>query len=67
MQTGAVALAFFHLRLGERDRELDYLEQAYQQHLSDMIFLGVEPCFEPLRGEPRYQALIDRIAASSRG
>jgi len=67
VQTGAVALAFFHVRLGERDRALDYLEQAYEQHLSDMIFLEVEPCFEPLRGEPRYQALVDRIAPSSRG
>jgi TolB-like protein/tRNA A-37 threonylcarbamoyl transferase component Bud32/Tfp pilus assembly protein PilF len=66
-ETGAVSLAFFHVRLGDRARALDYLEQALEQHSSDMIFLKVEPCFEPLRGEPRYQALIDRIEAQSRG
>jgi len=65
--TGTVAMAFFHARLGERDRALDYLEQAYREHSSDLIFLKVEPCFEPLRSEPRYQALIDRISSASRG
>src|SRR5262245_44847838 len=56
-----VFLAFLYTQLGDRSRALDYLEQAYREHNSDIPFLMVQPSFDPLRKEPRYQALVDRI------
>jgi serine/threonine-protein kinase len=61
----AVSYAFFHMQMGDRERALDHLERAYRAHSSDMIFIDVEPCFEPLRSEPRFQALVERVEQSS--
>jgi TolB-like protein/predicted Ser/Thr protein kinase len=57
----AVSLAFLYTHLGKHARAIDYLEQAYQEHAGDMLYLRVEPSFDPLRGDPRFQALLRRM------
>ncbi len=47
--------AIIHTALGETDRALDLLEQ---QHY---YYLKVNPWWEPLRGEPRYQRLLEQM------
>jgi hypothetical protein len=54
-------LAMFYTRLGDHKRAMDYLERAYQEHSGDMVFIRAEPCYAPLRDEPRFQALVRRI------
>src|SRR5262245_24355008 len=48
------------LCLGENEKALAWLEQAYREHagLSD---IKVNPGFDPLRNDPRYQDLVRRI------
>jgi len=56
-----VNYAFLYTHVGDHARALDYLERAYEQHAGDMLFIRVEPSFDPLRGDPRFQTLVRRM------
>jgi hypothetical protein len=44
-----------------RDEALHYLELAVAARDQNCPYLSVEPIFDFLRGEPRFQALIDTL------
>src|SRR6185312_8003934 len=44
--------ALIHLHLGDRERALEYLLEAYRIKDAWIVWLGVEPQWDPLRGEP---------------
>ena len=46
---------------GEQDRAFQELEKAYQEHSSWMVWLKVEPKFDPLRADPRFADLLRRV------
>jgi TolB-like protein len=50
-----------YLGLGDKDRALAYLEQAYEEQDPALFYLKVGPVFNPLRSEPRFQALLRRV------
>jgi TolB-like protein/tetratricopeptide (TPR) repeat protein len=56
-----VDLAIAHTGLGEVDAALGALEQAAAQRSSELIYLGVEPRFDPLRANPRFRSLAQRV------
>lgn len=47
--------------MGNKSRALSFLEQAYAQHSSGLTTLKVDPLFDPLRGDPRFQDLLRRV------
>ncbi len=47
-----------YIMLGDRERALSALEQAYQEHDQYMIYVKVDINFDPLRSEPRFQAVL---------
>jgi DNA-binding winged helix-turn-helix (wHTH) protein/tetratricopeptide (TPR) repeat protein len=52
-------LALDYLALGERDRALDLLEQAVERRdFWYLPFLGVDPRFDDLRDDPRFERLL---------
>src|SRR5206468_654559 len=53
-------LAIIHLRLGERERALSLLEQAYATGDGWLVWIGVEPELDALRGDPRFENLLRR-------
>jgi TolB-like protein/DNA-binding winged helix-turn-helix (wHTH) protein len=55
------ARALAHLRLGDRGQALALLEQLAQERAPWIRTLGVEPLWDPLRAEPRFQALLRRV------
>jgi eukaryotic-like serine/threonine-protein kinase len=55
------ALASIHARLGELPEALTWLERAYDEHDSTLVWLKVHPRFDPLRGETRFAALLERM------
>ena len=57
-------LAEIHLGLGEFEPALDQLERAYEARNSLLLYIRHGPRFDPLRGQPRFEALIDRIGWS---
>jgi TolB-like protein/Tfp pilus assembly protein PilF len=58
--TAPYDLAFAYLGLGELEVAIDYLEQAHEQRNSQIVYLSHAHFFDPLRGHPRFQALLER-------
>lgn len=56
-----IRIAMVYVKLGDRDKAFTFLERAFAEHSGDMIFLDVEPGFDPIRDDPRFKALIRRI------
>jgi serine/threonine-protein kinase len=54
-------LAVASLALGEKEQALDWLEKGYEDRNWWMPWLKVEPRFDPLRSEPRFQGLVRRV------
>lgn len=54
-------MAKLSARLGENNRALDLLEQAYSERQLAMTEMAIEPAFDPLRGNDRFQALVRRV------
>lgn len=52
--------ALVHLLLGERETALDFLQEAYRINDGWLVWLGVEPEFDPLRGEAAFEDLLDK-------
>ena len=54
----AVNLAAIHLALGDADAALEQLERAHEARDIRMVFLGIDARWNPLRGSPRFTALV---------
>jgi hypothetical protein len=56
-----VAEAYIYIGLGDRERALDLLEQAYQSNSSMLFWLKVDRAYDPLRSDPRFIALLKKV------
>ena len=56
-----VSSALVLVGLGETDAAFEALELGFQDRDSRLLYLGIDPRWEPLRGDPRYVKLMDRI------
>jgi hypothetical protein len=54
-------IALVHIALDEREQALTALEKAYTRHSSMMVWLKVDPRFDRIRAEPRFQQLMQRV------
>ncbi len=54
-------IAVIYTGLGENDSALEWLERAYKERASTIIFLKVNPEFDSLRSDPRFTDLLLRI------
>ena len=54
-------LALSHALIGNADAALGWLQHAQRQRDSRLLFLNVDPRVAPLRGAPRFQALIEQV------
>ena len=62
----AYAFAVIHLALGEKDQALDWLEKNARDHAAPYSNLvKVDPYLDPLRGDPRFEALVSAILSGS--
>jgi serine/threonine-protein kinase len=57
----AEVLAMGHAAMGELDKAFALLERAYQARSSGLIYLHLDPGYEPLRPDPRFADLVARI------
>jgi serine/threonine-protein kinase len=53
--------AVIYAGLGEKEKALDLLEEAYAKRDVIMVWMKVRHQFDPLRAEPRFQALLRRM------
>ncbi len=57
----ALLAAMLFTELGEKDRAFAQLQRAYEFREPGMLFLKVAPWAEPLRPDPRYGGLLERL------
>ena len=58
----AYSFALVYLGLGDKEEALRWLEKSYQDRAgSDIGFIRVDPLLDPLRSDPRFEALADKI------
>jgi hypothetical protein len=48
--------------LGESGKAVRLLEEAVEERSSWLVFLDVDPRFDPLRSDPRFQALLHKMS-----
>ncbi len=53
-------IAVLYTALGDKDRAIKSLEKAYEERDLLLRFIGVGYEYDPLRGDPRFQALIKK-------
>jgi TolB-like protein/DNA-binding winged helix-turn-helix (wHTH) protein/Tfp pilus assembly protein PilF len=53
--------AILYAHLGEKKKALDSLEHAYEHRSLAMTELAIEPAFDSIRAEPRFQDLLRRV------
>ena len=56
-----IGIARFYAYAGENDRALDWLENAYQQHVNQLVFVHLMPDWDSLHHDPRFQDLLRRM------
>jgi len=54
-------VAVVYLGLGEMDECFAWLEKAYAEHDAHLSFLRVDPKWDAVRADPRFQSLLQRI------
>jgi len=58
----AYSFALVYLGLGDKEEALHWLEQSYQDRAgSDIGYIRVDPLLDPLRGDPRFEALVQKV------
>ena len=57
-------IGMIYVALGEPDEAFHWLERAYAEHDGEVFNLKVEPRFHNIRGDRRYQDLLDRVGLS---
>ena len=54
-------VATVYVALGEYDRAFEYLQKGYEERAGWMIWLRVDPVWNPLRDDPRFSALLKKM------
>jgi TolB-like protein/DNA-binding winged helix-turn-helix (wHTH) protein/Tfp pilus assembly protein PilF len=54
-------MAIVYLGLGQNELAMNWLQKAYADRSNGLVFLKVEPELDPLRSDPRFIALIQKL------
>jgi len=57
----ATSIATIHMAMGDREQAIAWLNRAYEQRDVRMTFLKVDHRWDPLRADPRFVAIAQRI------
>jgi len=53
--------AIIYAGMGDTDNAFAWLEKEYMERFAGLIYLTVEPLFQPLRSDPRYYSMVNRL------
>ena len=56
----ALYFAAVYTGLGDKEQTFRWLEKAFNEQDDRLVYLGVDPIADPLRGDPRFQQLMKR-------
>ena len=60
-EVGAEAIIWAYIGVGDNEQAMAWLEKAYAQRSPALTYLKVDPRYDPLRGDPRFQDLLSRV------
>ena len=63
----AVYFAVVYIGLGRKDDAFRWLDKAYDERCEYLVYLSSEPLADPLRGDPRFSHLLNRIGLRGAG
>ncbi len=50
-----------YIGLDNKDEAFAWLEKAFADRISDLVYLQTDPLLDPLRSDPRFQVLVRRM------
>ncbi len=56
-----ILLAQIHAFLDEKDQAFKWLEKAYDERSSQLVYLRVNPLFDNIRSDPRFKAILKKM------
>ena len=56
-----VGIAMVHVGLGEIEQAIDWTERAHAERRGWLCYVRVNPLMDPMRGHPRFEALVERM------
>jgi TolB-like protein/Tfp pilus assembly protein PilF len=60
----AYSFVLMYLAFGDKERAIDEMERAYRERAgSDVVWMKVNPFLDDLRGNPRFESLVQKISA----
>ena len=62
----ATSIAQIYLALGDKEQALTRLGAALEQRCPGVIYMKVDPAYEPLHAEPRFAALVSKMGLGPR-
>jgi predicted Zn-dependent protease len=57
----AIVFADAYAGLGDRNQTIAWLEKAYAQHSAELVSLKVNPSYDSIRSDPRFQDVVHRV------
>jgi TolB-like protein/Flp pilus assembly protein TadD len=57
-------IAWVYLGLGEKDAALTWMDTAFAERCTPLVYQDIEPALDPLRSDPRFQNLLQRMKLS---
>ena len=65
-EVSPVHFATVHLALGDTPSAIEWLERALETRSGWLVYLATEPRFDGLRGETRFEAMVQRVGLAQR-
>lgn len=63
-QVSPFDIARVYLGLGEKEATLAWMDKAFAERCSPLVYQNIEPALDPLRPEPQFQNLLHRMKLS---
>ena len=57
-------LAILYIALGDKEKAFELFEKSYAERDVTLTSLKVEPGYDPIRNDPRFQDLLKRVGLS---
>jgi DNA-binding winged helix-turn-helix (wHTH) protein/TolB-like protein/Flp pilus assembly protein TadD len=57
----ALSIALIYVGLGEQETALEWLSHSYQDRSTHMVYAKVDPLFDPVRSDQRFNALLHQM------
>ena len=62
----AYGLAAAYTGLGDKDQAFNWLRQSAENHDATLVFIKVEPIWDSLRDDPRFEALLEHMGLAEK-